>query len=86
MTSVVQRHQAHGPALCLSFAMSLAAKRSLADVPEIAVCLSALLHSQSLADHTVLSLSSASASAAIASAAAEEPVVAMPLLLLLKHL
>jgi hypothetical protein len=86
MTSTVQRHQAHGPALCLSFAMSLAAKRPPTDVPEIAVCISSLLHSQSLADPLVLAASSSSAAAAIASAAANEPQAAMPLLSLMKHL
>jgi hypothetical protein len=86
MTSVVQRHQAHGPALCLSFAMSLAAKRPLADTQEIAACISSFLHLQSLADPLALASSSVSAAAAIASAAAEAPEAAMTLLFLLKHL
>ncbi len=90
MTSVIQRHQSHGPALCLSFAMSLASKRPLADVQEIAVCLSTLLHSQSLADPSVLSSSSSSAVGALAAAAAAAAAVdakeAVPVLVLLKHL
>jgi hypothetical protein len=86
MTSVVQRQQTLGPALCLSFAITLAAKRPVDDVREIAVCVSSLLHSQSLADASVLAASSSSAAAAIANAAADEPAAAMPMLLLLKHL
>jgi hypothetical protein len=86
VTSVMHRHRIHGAALCLSFAMSLAAKRQLAEAPEIAVCVSALLHSQSLADPSVLATSSASAVAKIASVAADNPADALPLLLLLKHL
>jgi hypothetical protein len=86
MSSVVQRHHAIGAALCLSFAITLAAKRPLEDAREIAVCISALLHSQSLADPSVLALSSSSAAAAIANAAAGQPEAAMPMLQLLKHL
>lgn len=86
VTSVMHRHRTHGAALCLSFAMSLAAKRPLAEAQEIAVCISSLLHSQSLADPSVLASSSASAVAKIASVAAENPADALPLLLLLKHL
>jgi len=85
MSAVVQRHLALGPALCLSFAITLAAKRPADDAREIAVCISALLHSQSLADPSVLAMSSSSAAAAIAAAAAE-PMAAMPVLLLMKHL
>ncbi len=73
----------------MSFAMSLASKRPLADVQEIAVCLSTLLHSQSLADPSVLASSSSSAVGALAAAAAAAAVdakEAMPVLMLLKHL
>jgi hypothetical protein len=86
MTSVAHRHHIVGPSLCLSFAITLAAKRPIDDVREIAVCISALLHSQSLADPSALALSSASAVAAISNAAASEPTASMPMLLLMKHL